>query len=212
MNMKTYKGFDSNMKCRGFQYEAGKRYEHDGDIAICQEGFHAISEESSPLGVFCFYPPVGDDGKPSRYCEVETGGETVSDGEKVCCKKLTIGAEIGIPGIIRAHVEWVKKNLIDDDKHKSSNTGYQSAATNTGDQSSAEVSGKGSVAAVFGKRGIVRGSIGCAIFGVERGDWNGETYQIVSVCAAIVDGKEVKADTWYTVRGGKFVEAGEYDE
>lgn len=82
----------------------------------------------------------------------------------MCCRKITVGAEIGIPGIIKAHIEWVKKNLIDDKEHKSTNTGYRS---------SAEVSGKGSVAAVFGKEGIVRGSVGCAIFGVERGEWDG---------------------------------------
>ena len=231
--MKAYKGFNKDMTCRGFQYEAGKTYEHDGDIEICREGFHAISEKESPLAVFGYYPPVGGDLKPSRYCEVETGGETIHGDDKVCCKKLTVGAEIGIPGIIMAHVEWVKKNIFDDDEHKSSNTGKlsaatnmgfrsaatntgdrsaaintgnQSAATNTGDRSSAEVSGEGSVAAVFGRYGIVRGSVGCAIFGVERGYWDGETYPIVSVCSAIVDGKKIKADTWYTVRGGKFVE------
>lgn len=32
---------------------------------------------------------------------------------------------------------------------------------------------------------------------------------IISAAAAIVDGEIIKADTWYTVRGGKFVEAEE---
>ena len=213
------------MQCRGFQYEEGKTYEHKGDIKICREGFHAISEVESPLSVFNYYPPADEDGNMSRYCEVEPIGETIYEGDKLCCKKLKIGAEIGIPGIVKAHIEWVKKNLIDDNEHKSTNTGdysaatntgnysaatntgYQSAATNTGNRSAAEVSGEGSVAAVFGKDSMVRGSIGCAIFGVERGEWNGKIYPIISVCSAIVDGKKIKADTWYKVKEGKFVEA-----
>ena len=93
------------------------------------------------------------------------------------------------------------------DQSAAMNTGFQSAAMNTGFRSAAEVSGEGSVAAVFGIDSMVRGSIGCAIFGVERGEWNGKIYPIISVCSAIVDGKKIKADTWYKVKEGKFVEA-----
>lgn len=50
------------------------------------------------------------------------------------------------------------------------------------------------------------GKVGNAIFGVERGEWDGETYPIISVVAAIVDGEEIKENTWYTVKDGKFVE------
>lgn len=37
----SYKAFDKNMKCRGFQYEVGKEYEMDGEIKCCNRGFHA---------------------------------------------------------------------------------------------------------------------------------------------------------------------------
>ncbi|MBQ3989811.1 MAG: hypothetical protein II630_03115 [Bacteroidales bacterium] len=129
--------------------------------------------------------------------------------------EIKIGAEIGIPGLVKAHIEWVKRHLIDDDEHKSSNTGDRSSASNTGDRSSAsntgdrssaEVSGKDSVAIATGYDGKARGSLGCAIVVAERGKWNGKTYPLIGIRAAIVDGATIKADTWYTVRNGEFVE------
>ena len=50
------------------------------------------------------------------------------------------------------------------------------------------------------------GAPGCAICCVERGGWNGETYPIIAVKAAIVDGEKIKADTWYQLKNGEFVE------
>ena len=50
------------------------------------------------------------------------------------------------------------------------------------------------------------GALGCAICCVERGGWNGETYPIIAVKAAIVDGEKIKADTWYRLENGEFVE------
>ena len=87
-----------------------------------------------------------------------------------------------------------------------SNTGRQSAASNIGHQSSAEVSGKASCAAVFGKDCRVRGAIGCGLFLTERGKWDGEKCPIKNVLAVIVDGKKVKANTWYKLVDGKLTE------
>ena len=84
--------------------------------------------------------------------------------------------------------------------------GDQGAASATGDQGAASATGKASAALAAGKYGKVMGSIGCAIFGVERGNFDGFTYPIISVAAAIVDGEKIKADTWYTVKNGEFVE------
>lgn len=86
------------------------------------------------------------------------------------------------------------------------NTGDRSAATNTGDCSAAEVSGKGSVAIVTGYQSKARASKGSAIVIAERGDWNGNEYPLLSIKSAIVDGKAIKPNRWYTVKNGKFVE------
>ena len=60
--MKAYKGFDKDLKCRGFQYEIGKEYEEPkADLCAC--GFHACE---NPIDVFGYYHPAD-----SRYCEVE---------------------------------------------------------------------------------------------------------------------------------------------
>ena len=108
--IKTIKGFDHNLQCRGKQYEVGQTYTEEGKPEVCEHGMHAISPEASPLSVFSYYPP-SDNGKPSRYCEVEASGDIASDGEKIAASKLTVGAEIGIPGLVKAHVEWVRQHI-----------------------------------------------------------------------------------------------------
>jgi hypothetical protein len=98
--MNVYKGFDKDLKCRGFQYELGKTYEED-KAYLCDCGFHACED---PIDVFGYYPPAGS----SRYCEVELEGVTGQKDDsdtKRCGSKITRGAEIGIPGIVKAHVE-----------------------------------------------------------------------------------------------------------
>ena len=102
--MKTYKGFDKDLKCRGFQYEIGKEYETDTAKA-CESGFHACE---NPLDVFGYYPPAD-----SRYCEVEQSGEIDkdSDDSKIASTKIKIGAEIGLTGIIKAGVNFILEKV-----------------------------------------------------------------------------------------------------
>ena len=60
-----------------------------------------------------------------------------------------------------------------------------------------------------GYQGKVKGALGCAIVCCERGKWNGETYPLLAVKAGIVDGENLKADTWYTLRNGEWREVEE---
>ena len=141
--MKLYKGFDKNLKCRGFQYEVGKEYEED-KAKLCGSGFHACE---NPLDVFGYYPPAD-----SRYCEVELEdiSEERSGDSKRCGKRIKIGAEIGIKGIVDAFVKFTLERI--DWGNKSENTGYRSAATNTGYQSAATNTGDWSAATNTGYR------------------------------------------------------------
>ena len=74
--IKAYNGFDKDLKCRGFQYEEGRQYTHNGDVSPCESGFHACE---FPLDVFSYYPPS----EGTRFAEVEISGTTARDSDKV---------------------------------------------------------------------------------------------------------------------------------
>ena len=213
--MKCFKGFDKDLKCKDFQYEIGKEYtEETADICNC--GFHACE---FPMDVFGYYPP-----SDSRYCEVELeeNGQKSSDDSQRVGKKISVKAEIGIAGIIKAGVEYIKEQVDweDDkatntgnysaatntgDRSAATNTGYRSAATNTGDYSAAIVEGKESIALATGIKSKAKGKIGCFIVLTEWKEINNE-YHIVDIKSAKVDGENIKEDTFYMLKDGKFVE------
>ena len=135
--MKLYKGFDKDLKCRGHQFEVGKEYEEE-KADICNCGFHACE---NPLDVFGYYPPAD-----SRYCEVDLDvNDQKSNDSKRVGKHIKINAEIGLPGLIKAGVEYTK-DQVDWEHAKVSNTGNRSAATNTGNRSAATNTGYQSAA------------------------------------------------------------------
>ena len=92
------------------------------------------------------------------------------------------------------------------DQGAASATGYQGAASATGNRGAASATGAACVALSTGLDGKVMGLLGNAIVCVERGDWDGSTYPIKSIMSAVVDGETIKANVWYTVKKGKWVE------
>ena len=143
MQVKCYKGFDKDLKCRGFQYEIGKEYEENA-ADICHKGFHACE---NPMDVFGYYNPAD-----SRYCEVDldTNEQTEEDSKRVG-KKIKIETEIGLSGLIQAGVKFILEK-VDFKSAKESNTGEQSAATNTGARSAAMSAGRQSAATNTGRQ------------------------------------------------------------
>ena len=221
--MKCYKGFDKDLKCRGFQYEIGKEYEENA-ADICHKGFHACEY---PMDVFGYYNPAD-----SRYCEVDldTNEQTEEDSNRVG-KKIKIETEIGLSGLIQAGVKFILEK-VDFKSAKESNTGYQSAATNTGnwsaatntgyqsaatntgdwsaatntgDQSAATVGGAESIAVVTGYGSKAKGAVGCWLVLTERD----EKMHILGVQAVCVDGETIKADTFYMLENGAITEVDE---
>lgn len=203
--IQTFKGFNKDLTCKDFQYELGKEFEMDGTIKACERGFHACEV---PLDVFRYYSPAS-----SRYCKVEQSGEFSRDSydSKVASSKIKIGAEIGIPGLIKAHIEYVKAHTnMEHTDPKQATAGSYGAAT-AGDSGAATsrgsvAVGENGVGTVRGEGVKIKGSIGailvCAV--EEDGSFNIKTW-----AAAVVDGKKIKADTWYTVVNGEFIEVEE---
>ena len=102
--MKAYKGFDRNMRCRGFQFEEGKTYETD-KAELCKTGFHACT---NPLDVWRHYSPA--DGCEYHEVELEDVSNERSSGDsKVCGKRIRIGTKLGIEGIVNAFVSLCTK-------------------------------------------------------------------------------------------------------
>ncbi|MBQ7815936.1 MAG: hypothetical protein IJ339_01085, partial [Oscillospiraceae bacterium] len=150
--MKAYKGFNKDMTCRGFQFEIGKEYEEKG-ARLCSKGFHACEY---PLDCFWYYHPA-----ESRYCEVELDAtdERHSDDTKVCGERIKIGAEIGVPGLVKAAVEYVQERATPTNIHHTTKsrmgtvaTGYGSANSATGDWSANSATGNRSANSATGNR------------------------------------------------------------
>lgn len=207
--MKLFKGFDRNLRCRSFQYEIGGEYEEERAV-LCEAGFHACE---NPIDVLQYYPPAN-----SRYCEVELDGmslKTSTDSKRVG-RRIKIGAEIGIKGIVEAFVKFTMERVSftadpSNTGHYSvaTNTGYYSAATNTGYYSAAEVKGIESIAIAAGINGKAAGALGCYIVLTEWGKDKNDEWHIKAVRSHKVDGKTIKPGVFYTLKNGKFVKAEE---
>lgn len=191
--MKCFKGFDKDLRCKGFQYEVGKKYETKR-AEICEEGFHACE---FPLDVLRYYNPVD-----SRFCEVElAANEQTQCDSKRCGRSIRVVAEIGISGLAKAGVKFILERA-DFENAKATNTGDGSTATNTGNWSAATVEGKESIAIVTGNGSKASGKRGCWLVLTERDKGN----HVLGVQAVKVDGGTINEDAFYTLSGGKVTE------
>ena len=85
-------------------------------------------------------------------------------------------------------------------------SGNYSAAIVTCTYSAAIVTGNESFAIATGYQGKVKGALGCWIACAEWAKKDNRIWHPVDFKAVRVDGKKIKADTWYRLKNGKFVE------
>ena len=175
--MIVYKGTDKDMKCRDFQYELGKEYVEE-KAKLCSKGFHGCEY---PLDVFSYYSPAN-----SRFFVADLDGVTdeAKGDSKRAGTKIKLRAEIGIAGIVKAAVEYIKRKAESSDNQ----TGYRSAATNSGDWSAATNTGDQSAATNTGYRSAATNT-GDRSAATNSGDWSAATNS-GDWSAATVDGKE----------------------
>ena len=240
----SYKAFDKNMQCRGFQYEVGKEYEMDGEIKCCNRGFHACK---SPMEVWDYYDMLS-----SRFAEVEQSGKIDEEEKstKVCSSHIKIKAELKLADIINIGVEWLKDitspskvktdgalNDNGDRKKQIGSSGDYAQIGSSGDYAqigssgdyaqigssgdsakigssgySAQIdsTGEDSVIMCAGGNSKAKAKIGSWIT-LSEWEWSDEKKRDVPVCVKTeyVDGENIKADTWYQLKNGKFVEVTE---
>ena len=215
--IKSYKAFDKNMQCRGFQYEVGKEYEMEGHIECCKSGFHACEY---PWDVFDYYDML-----ESRFAEVEQSGtiDREEDTTKVCSSRIKIKEELKLADIINIGVEWLKDitsqskvkkdgalNDNGDRKKQIGSSGYYAQIGSSGDSAQIDSTGEDSVIMCAGNNSMAKAKFGSWITLAEW-KWSNEKNRYVPVCVKTeyVDGVRIKADTWYKLENGKFVEVNE---
>jgi hypothetical protein len=156
VTFEAYKGFDSNLACRSYQYEVGKTFIHAGPVEQCSSGFHVCQ---NPLDVLDFYPLIGDDGKLNRFAKVTIGGKVDrSDDNKWAAAELTISCELAIPALIADAIKFVKALAKSDDSvlaasgnsSKLAASGYSSKLAASGNSSQLAASGNYSQLAASG--------------------------------------------------------------
>ena len=225
--IKSYKGFNKDMTCRGKQYEEGKEYEEDRAKA-CDCGMHACEY---PLDCFSYYSP-----SESVYHVVEQSGEISrrNGDSKIASTKMKIGAEISIAGLVKAAIEYTRERIQDDkesdedygassatgncgassatgDYGASSATGNCGASSATGYKGSSEAQDHESIAVAWGYHGKARGVKGSYLVladweGNENNYWTQEEWNLKGAKMVRVDGDKIKENTWYTMVNGEIVE------
>ena len=213
----AYKGFDKNLCCRGFQYEIGKEYVHEGKIECCESGFHACT---NPFDVLDYYEA---DGK-NRYCEVEQSGsiKTGNGDSKQASSKIKIKAEIGMAGLFKAGVEGIKEKtnpvpIIAETKDNNDNpsgyyakigsSGNSARIGSSGDSAKIESTGEYSVICCAGSNSKAKAKKGSWIT-LSEWKYSKEKKRNIPVCVKTeyVDGERIKEDTWYRLVDGEFRE------
>jgi len=100
----AYKAFNPDFTCRDFQFEVGKTYEATGTVKACSNGFHACE---NPWDTLKYYELVTLDGSLGRFAKVTLSGAVDRDGDKVCGASIVIEAELGLPGFVKAGIDWL---------------------------------------------------------------------------------------------------------
>ena len=231
-NLNGYKAFEPGMICKGKQYQENTDYEEEGG-EICEKGMMHYCV--NPFDVLNFYPLVNDSGKVSDFAAVKSLEEPVSgDGGKFATKKIHIGVKLGLPGFVKACIDYLKEETIgkapnstvsigdsakigssgdyakigsSGDYAKIGSSGYSVQIGSSGDYAKIESSGEDSVICCAGHDSAVKAKAGSWITLAEW-EYSEAKNRCVPKCVKTeyVDGERIKADAWYKLIDGEFTE------
>ena len=201
--MKGFKGFDKGLVCRGKQYKENTVFE-EKSAEICKSGMHFCE---NPFDVLEHYDLVNTDGSFNDFAEVEALDECLTDdNKKYCTKRLKIGAKLSFSGFVNSCIEFIlEKTKIEETDEED-----ETVIGSSGDSAQITSEGEDSVICCAGHNSIVRAKKGSWITlsewerSLEKGRWIPKC-----VKTKFVDGEKIKADTFYRLENGKFVEVKE---
>ena len=195
--IKAYKGFNTDLTCRDFQYEVGKEYEQKGEIEACNKGFHACE---TPMDVFEHYL-IEKDGHIARFCEVEQSGMIDREDDKVASSKISIKAEVKFADFVKLAVDFVLEKC----KVGKGNSEDFAQLASSGDSAKLASSGNSAVVMAAGYNSQAKAKKGSWITLAEWDRLDGN-WTPVCVKTEQVDGERIKEDTWYKLINGQFTE------
>ena len=228
--IKSYKGFNKDMTCRGFQYEEGKEYETD-KADVCKCGFHACEY---PLDCFSYYSPA-----ESVFHEVEQSGEISREDNdtKVASTKIKVCARLSIAGLVKAAIDYTMERIKPEAKSNedkgassatgdygassatgyygaSSATGYCGASSATGYKCNVTAGNPESIAVAWGYHGKAKGVKGSYLVfadweGNEKEYWKQDQWSLKGAKMVRVDGEIIKENTFYTMKNAEIIEVEE---
>jgi hypothetical protein len=210
---KGIKAFNKGLICRNKQYSENTIFEENVQPELCSKGIHYCE---NPLDTLDYY-----DLCTSEFAEIEDLGDSVTDGNKTATNKIKIGVKIDLPTFIKASISfiWEKcfdqkmidecnkissgdntKNASSGYNTKNASSGYNTQNASSGDNTSEEITGNNCVVASIGKYSKIKASLGTWITLAEYDSNN----ICILVKSAQIDGKKLKADTWYVLKDKKF--------
>ena len=237
--MKAYKGFTKEMTCHGgFQYEEGKSY-HEDNAKLCDHGFHACEYPLDCFTYFppaesVFHEVELDSITGEREGDTKICGTDIKIGAKLDiaglikasfdyvkahCKNNKVGGDYSaLTGGYRSALTGGYQSALAGGYQSALAGGYRSALTGgdwsalTGGDWSALAGGYRS-ALIGGKATIMRGGKEStfkgdmwSVFACEIRDNDDD---LIGMATAVVDGKNIKPNTWYKCVDGEFAEVKE---
>ena len=236
--MKAFKGFNKDLTCRGFKYKVGETYEEE-KAELCNAGFHACEKPVDCLQHYnpatsVYHEVELEEVSNEKDTDTKRVGKKITIGAKIgipeICR-LTFdyvkehctnenNAEAGKPATAGEHGAATageygaatagnrgaatagEHGAATAGEHGAATAGYAGAATSRGKSAT----GNRGLSVARGNNVRVRGGLGAFLVIAEE---NKNNYDVNEFATAIVDGKDIKADTWYKLENGKLVEVDE---